>query len=536
MRTLGISLGLAQRATAAGARLFQILDREPRITSRPGAPALPEGSGRVELRDVTLEYEGDRPPGARGRLPDRRGGHHRGARRRDRLGQDDARPAHPAPVRRDGGRGPRRRRRRPRRRRPLAARRRSRWSTTRRSSSRPRSPRTSPTRDLTRRSRRSQEAARHAQAHDFIARLPEGYDTQVGERGLTLSGGQRQRVAIARAFLADPRVLVLDDATSSVDASTEQEIKAALREVMAGRTTFVIAHRLSTISLADEIAVLEDGRLLAHGTPRRAAGAVRALPRDRREGPAGPGLPQPQGRRARGGGPVRPRRGRPRRRPGRRPPRRAAPPPARHGRPRAQAPRPRRPAAPLPRPRRAHGARARGRHGRRAGAGAAGQGGDRQRHHQGRRRGAGLDRPGLPRQRARGLGRARTRRRTSSTGSASGRWTTCACRSSATCRRCRSSFYERRPAGVLISRMTNDVDALDSLVTDTVITLFQASLTLIGSIVILLVLRRPARAADVPDLPAHGAGLAGLPDRQRRRLQAHARDDRARSPRTCRSR
>jgi ATP-binding cassette subfamily B protein len=87
----------------------------------------------------------------------------------------------------------------------------------------------------------------------------------VGERGLTLSGGQRQRIAIARALLADPRVLVLDDATSSVDASTEQEIKVALREAMAGRTTFVIAHRLSTIALADEIAVLERGRLVARG-------------------------------------------------------------------------------------------------------------------------------------------------------------------------------------------------------------------------------------------------------------------------------
>jgi ATP-binding cassette subfamily B protein len=111
-----------------------------------------------------------------------------------------------------------------------------------------------------------EEAARRAQALGFIERLPDGFDTQVGERGLTLSGGQRPRIAIARAFLADPRILILDDATSSVDASTEQEIKVALREVMAGRTTFVIAHRLSTISLADEIAVLDDGRLAAHGT------------------------------------------------------------------------------------------------------------------------------------------------------------------------------------------------------------------------------------------------------------------------------
>ncbi len=111
-----------------------------------------------------------------------------------------------------------------------------------------------------------ERAARRAQAHDFIMRLPDGYDTRVGERGLTLSGGQRQRIAIARALLRDPRILILDDATSSVDASTEARVKQALREVMAGRTTFVIAHRLSTIALADDIVVLEDGRVAARGT------------------------------------------------------------------------------------------------------------------------------------------------------------------------------------------------------------------------------------------------------------------------------
>ena len=108
-------------------------------------------------------------------------------------------------------------------------------------------------------------AARRAQAHEFVERLPQGYDTRVGERGLTLSGGQRQRLAIARALLANPRVLILDDATSSVDASTEQSIKLALAEAMAGRTTFVIAHRLSTIALADEIVVLDHGRIVAQG-------------------------------------------------------------------------------------------------------------------------------------------------------------------------------------------------------------------------------------------------------------------------------
>jgi ABC-type multidrug transport system fused ATPase/permease subunit len=111
-----------------------------------------------------------------------------------------------------------------------------------------------------------ERAAWAAQADGFITALPKGFDTMIGERGLTLSGGQRQRVAIARAILADPRILVLDDATSSVDASTEQEIKLALQEVMAGRTTFVVAHRMSTIALADEIVVLEDGTVAARGT------------------------------------------------------------------------------------------------------------------------------------------------------------------------------------------------------------------------------------------------------------------------------
>ena len=109
------------------------------------------------------------------------------------------------------------------------------------------------------------EAARKAQAHDFIEALPKGYDTVVGERGLTLSGGQRQRLSIARALLVDPRVLILDDATASVDATTEARIRLALQTVMEGRTTIIVAHRLSTIALADEIVVLEDGRVAARG-------------------------------------------------------------------------------------------------------------------------------------------------------------------------------------------------------------------------------------------------------------------------------
>jgi ABC-type multidrug transport system fused ATPase/permease subunit len=264
MRTLGISLGLAQRATAAGARVYQILDREPRIVSAPGAPPLPPGSGRVELRGATLQYEGASRPalhdvdldvpasttvalgGATGsgkttlvqliaRLYDVSAGAVLvdGADVRD---VDAASLRAAIAVVNDD---------------PFLF-----SATVADNIAYARADATPEEIEL---------AARRAQAHEFIERLPDGYDTRVGERGLTLSGGQRQRVAIARALLADPRILILDDATSSVDASTEQEIKTALREVMAGRTTFVIAHRLSTISLADTIVVLEDGAVAAAG-------------------------------------------------------------------------------------------------------------------------------------------------------------------------------------------------------------------------------------------------------------------------------
>lgn len=109
-------------------------------------------------------------------------------------------------------------------------------------------------------------AAKAAQVHDFIQTLPEGYDTVVGERGVTLSGGQRQRVAIARALLMNPRILILDDSTSSVDTQTEYQIQKALEYLMEGRTTFVIAHRLSTVRRADIILVMEDGRVVERGT------------------------------------------------------------------------------------------------------------------------------------------------------------------------------------------------------------------------------------------------------------------------------
>ena len=264
MRTLGMSLGMAQRATASGARLFQILDRIPQIVAKPGAGPLPAGNGRVEFRGATLRYdEADRDAlhnislevpagttvavvGGTGagkttfvqlvpRLYDVTGG----AVLVDGV---DVRDVDPVALRReiavvtDD---------------PFL------FSASVRENIAYARPDASEA--------EIREAARRAQASEFIARLPDGYETRVGERGLTLSGGQRQRLAIARALLADPRILILDDATSSLDASTEQQIKQALREVMAGRTTFVIAHRLSTIALAQEIIVLEDGELLAHG-------------------------------------------------------------------------------------------------------------------------------------------------------------------------------------------------------------------------------------------------------------------------------
>lgn len=110
-----------------------------------------------------------------------------------------------------------------------------------------------------------EQAARAAQAHEFIIHMPQGYDTEVGERGITLSGGQKQRMAIARALLTDPRILILDDATSSVDTQTEHLIQLALERVMQNRTTFVIAHRMSTVQRADLILVLDKGRVVAHG-------------------------------------------------------------------------------------------------------------------------------------------------------------------------------------------------------------------------------------------------------------------------------
>jgi len=263
MRMLGVSLGMAQRAVASGNRIFEILDREPRLTSPADAPPLPAGGGRVELRGVTFAYEGAAPTltgidldvaagstvalvGGTGTgkttlvslIPrlydpqegsvlvdgaDVRGIELESLRHEIALVSDDA----------------------------------FLFSASLRENIAYSNP------DAT--DAEVEDAARRGGLAEVVAELPDGYETRVGERGLTLSGGQRQRVAIARALLAQPRILILDDATSSVDATTESQIKEALREVMAGRTTFVIAHRLSTIALADEIVVLDGGRIVAQG-------------------------------------------------------------------------------------------------------------------------------------------------------------------------------------------------------------------------------------------------------------------------------
>jgi ABC-type multidrug transport system fused ATPase/permease subunit len=272
LRMLGVAMGMAQRAVASGNRMFEIIDREPEIQSPADPTPLPaDGGGRVELRDVTLRYAA--APSS----------------------EHEAVPAlHDVTLEVDAGKtvalvGPSgsgktslvaliarlydpsrgevlvdgvdvREVDLPRLRSEVAFVADDSFLFTASVADNIAYARGTASREEV------EAAARLAQADSFIRELPEGYDTRVGERGLTLSGGQRQRVAIARALLADPRILILDDATSSVDATTEAAIKAGLREAMTGRTTFIIAHRLSTVSLADEIIVLDHGEVVDRGT------------------------------------------------------------------------------------------------------------------------------------------------------------------------------------------------------------------------------------------------------------------------------
>lgn len=263
MRMLGSLLGMLQRAIASGNRLFEVLDREPTITSAADAPPLPEGNGHVVLEGVDLDYSGE--PALRGvdlEVPAGRtvalvGPSGSGktslvallARLYDpsrgtvRIDGADLREVAVGNLRRQIA---------------FVADDSFLFSATIAENIAYARPDADPEQIRT--------AARRAQAAGFIEDLPEGYETTVGERGLTLSGGQRQRIAIARALLAEPRILILDDATSSVDSRTEAEIRRGLGEALADRTTFIVAHRLSTISLADEIVVLDAGTVVDRGS------------------------------------------------------------------------------------------------------------------------------------------------------------------------------------------------------------------------------------------------------------------------------
>ncbi|MBA2461158.1 MAG: ABC transporter ATP-binding protein [Actinobacteria bacterium] len=264
LRSLGMWIGQAQRATASGERIFEVMDEPEGIEDRPGAEELPPGPGAIRFERVGFGYAPDRAVLEEIDLELAAGttvaliGH---------TGSGKTTLAALVPRFYDASEG-----------RVLVD--------------------GVDVRDVTRRSLRREigvisqdpflfsasvreniafgvlnatdeqveQAARAAQAHEFVEELPHGYDTVIGERGITLSGGQRQRLAIARALVIDPRILILDDATASVDATTESRIREGLATAMRGRTTIIIAHRLSTIALADEVVVLEHGRVAARGT------------------------------------------------------------------------------------------------------------------------------------------------------------------------------------------------------------------------------------------------------------------------------
>jgi ATP-binding cassette, subfamily B, bacterial len=264
LRSLGMWVGQAQRATASGERIFQILDEPEDVADRPDPLDLPPGDGAIRFEDVSFSYLPGRPVLEHLDLDLAAGttvaliGHTGSGKTtvsslvprfydvdsgRVLVDGANVRDVRLASLRREIGVIPQD---------PFL------FSTTVRDNISFGLP------ELT--DQEIERVARLAQAHEFVERLPQGYDTVIGERGITLSGGQRQRIAIARALAVDPRILILDDATASVDATTEARIRAGLREVMSGRTTLIIAHRLSTIALADEIVVLDNGRVCARGT------------------------------------------------------------------------------------------------------------------------------------------------------------------------------------------------------------------------------------------------------------------------------
>jgi ABC-type multidrug transport system fused ATPase/permease subunit len=264
LRMLGMWIGQAQRATASGERIFEVIDETEDVTDGPRACELPPGDGRIVFDRAAFAYATGRPvleeidleiePGITialightgsgkttlaslvPRFYDVTGG-------RVTIDGADVREVTLASLRRSIG---------------IVAQDPFLFSATVRENITFGTPDASDE-DVVR-------AATLAQAHDFIEELPDGYETVIGERGITLSGGQRQRIAIARALILDPRILILDDATASVDATTEARIRLGLREAMKGRTTLIVAHRLSTIALADDLVVLDRGRIVARGT------------------------------------------------------------------------------------------------------------------------------------------------------------------------------------------------------------------------------------------------------------------------------
>ena len=264
LRSLGMWIGQAQRATASGERIFDVLDEPEGVDDRPGAAPMPPGPGEIRFEDVSFGYDPERLvledvdlTVASGRTVALIG--HTGSGKttlaalvprfydatagRVLVDGLDVREVTRRSLRREVG---------------VISQDPFLFSATVRENIAFGAP------DAT--DEQIVEAARAAQAHEFVEALPDGYETVIGERGITLSGGQRQRLAIARAILIDPRILVLDDATASVDATTEARIREGLAQVMKGRTTIIIAHRLSTIQLADEVVVLEHGRVTARGT------------------------------------------------------------------------------------------------------------------------------------------------------------------------------------------------------------------------------------------------------------------------------
>ncbi|MDP8938555.1 MAG: ABC transporter ATP-binding protein/permease, partial [Actinomycetota bacterium] len=264
VRMLSVLTVVAQQARAGTERIFELLDSTPAVVERPGAEPLPPVRGQVVFDDVSFGYLRSEPvlrgmtltvaPGERVALVGPSGSGkstvslllprfydvHSGAVRIDGV---DVRDVTLESLRRQIG---------------VVFEETFLFSDTVRANIAYGRPEAT--------AEEVEAAARAAEAHDFVASLPEGYDTRLGEGGLTLSGGQRQRVALARALVTDPRILVLDDATSAVDSRVEEEIHATLRRLTAGRTTLLVAHRRSTLRLADRIVVVDDGRVVDSGT------------------------------------------------------------------------------------------------------------------------------------------------------------------------------------------------------------------------------------------------------------------------------